>query len=631
MISNKIKNINKKNIFIAFFIIVVTLISYIHIKNNYLQIFKYHNEKNSQVISLKSGDSIRRKLSFDEGDIVEKIYVFPLENKNSNNITIRVHDNNKEYFKREYHTWPSNQIIVNTELRKCKELFIEIENNGNNDIDLYSIENNGSKTFSITSYLKVPEIIKNIVIISLVVICIFVIYLLCNVNKKSAEKIFLTIIIPFGLIYMLFFPPMTVPDEEAHIRNTLKYSSILVGKGTEENLVVRNSEAYTGAIRPSIKSIEKFLNINNLFDVNSEYIETGIDMGEGFKMITYLPGIIGVTLARLISLNGLLTIYIGRIFNFIFYILCTYFAIKKIPIFKNLMLYISVLPMSIHQAISLSYDTSILALSWLIIGYGIDFLYGFGEIEKKDIIIYIITSCLLTFQKNGFYILLIFIPIFISNRRIKNVKDRILLKIILLMPAILCFLAPNVFNLLCNSTSSIKTIDNLNGTKTYDLQFFISNKTEAIKLFLKTLYLKGNMYFFSTFGKYLGSLNVYLNDILFLIWPILGVMSTYGIDKKEATSLINIKNYEKICCVVCFFAIVFLSMLAMATSFTPQGWPTIEGVQGRYFLPALPLLFIGMRSNYFTSTLKNKNKYIYLLLIILHLCTIINIIQQCLC
>ena len=68
-------------------------------------------------------------------------------------------------------------------------------------------------------------------------------------------------------------------------------------------------------------------------------------------------------------------------------------------------------------------------------------------------------------------------------------------------------------------------------------------------------------------------------------------------------------------------------MLAMAFAFTPVGWPTIEGVQGRYFLPVLILLIIFVRNKKIIFK-KNYDRYYIIWVIILQGITIINIVGQ---
>ena len=66
-------------------------------------------------------------------------------------------------------------------------------------------------------------------------------------------------------------------------------------------------------------------------------------------------------------------------------------------------------------------------------------------------------------------------------------------------------------------------------------------------------------------------------------------------------------------------------MLAMAFAFTPVGWPTIEGVQGRYFLPVIVFLVIFIRNKKIIIK-NNLNRYFIMFIIILQTITVINIL-----
>src|SRR5699024_7771549 len=92
-------------------------------------------------------------------------------------------------------------------------------------------------------------------------------------------------------------------------------------------------------------------------------------------------------------------------------------------------------------------------------------------------------------------------------------------------------------------------------------------------------------------------------------------------DKKD------IMLIHKILYIFAFLAVCGASILAMAFAFTPVGWPTIEGVQGRYFLPVLFLLVIFVRNKKIIFK-KNYDRYFVMWVIILQGVTIINIIGQ---
>lgn len=52
---------------------------------------------------------------------------------------------------------------------------------------------------------------------------------------------------------MILFTPGNIPDDTTHIRNTLGFSSVLMSKGSREDIVIRESENFIGDTQPSLK------------------------------------------------------------------------------------------------------------------------------------------------------------------------------------------------------------------------------------------------------------------------------------------------------------------------------------------------------------------------------------------
>ena len=86
----------------------------------------------------------------------------------------------------------------------------------------------------------------------------------------------------------------------------------------------------------------------------------------------YLPQALGMLVAKLLDLNVIWLMWLGRIFNLICYAGIVSLAVKKAPVLKMPLLAVACIPISIYQAASISIDSMILGLSILIIAY---FLY----------------------------------------------------------------------------------------------------------------------------------------------------------------------------------------------------------------------------------------------------------------
>ncbi|WP_455682825.1 DUF2142 domain-containing protein [Thomasclavelia sp.] len=524
---------------------------------------------------------------------------------------------------------PSKELKIEINEKNLQErIKIKLKNIGDNEnikTRITDSEDIEDAHLAYKIYSTMPDFVLYFVIIILIFInLIFIIGVyFIFIKKLSYEKIFIGIIFLTGLCYTLIFTPGTIPDESTHIRNTLGYSSIILSKGTNEDIVIRECENFIGDTQPSIKTLNSYRKLIVENNRSAKYVKTGEVLSSDFTIISYLPGIIAVTISRLLSFGGILTIYLARFTNFIVYAFASYYSIKKIPIAKIAFFALALLPMVIHQTISLSYDTIILSSAWLVIGYGFSFVYGKENISKKDIIVYVLASCILITQKTGIYFLLNLIPLLIGRNRIKDKKERIMLKLILTFPWIITLVG---FPILTKSSQASRTVSQANiigwaDKEGYNIPYFLANKKESVLLFIRTIVKKCDHYIFTTLGQQLGSLNLLLSKNLFIGW----LMALFAGCFKTKDDQEDVPISHKIIYVLSFCAVCGASMLAMAFAFTPVGWPTIEGVQGRYFLPVLMLLILVIRNKRIILDSRLQNTLI-LLIVFFEIVTIINIL-----
>ena len=87
-------------------------------------------------------------------------------------------------------------------------------------------------------------------------------------------------------------------------------------------------------------------------DMSKEPFQFGVSL----KTISFIPQLIGMTIGSWISPTVGMIIYMGRIFNALAYILGIYFLIRYFKYGKTALMFISLLPIMVQQASSLSYD-----------------------------------------------------------------------------------------------------------------------------------------------------------------------------------------------------------------------------------------------------------------------------------
>ena len=230
------------------------------------------------------------------------------------------------------------------------------------------------------------------------ILCI--VYYFMHDSDKELYKVAFVIILCFGIITSFIVPICDVSDETEHLaRAELTSRGIIIPHWTGEDLGVERAYNVSSSHKPAVyntgagfKSIEA---LNFLTDrVGKTVYQTPFDTQkidytptlivsafEQNPFYGYLPQAIGMNIAKLLDLNVIWMLWLGRIFNLMLYAGLISLAIKKTPVLKMPLLAVSCIPISIYQAASLSIDSMIIGLAILAVAY---FLYLY-KAEKNSL------------------------------------------------------------------------------------------------------------------------------------------------------------------------------------------------------------------------------------------------------
>ena len=435
-----------------------------------------------------------------------------------------------------------------------------------------------------------PEI-KNV--INLVYILLLIVVVIFYISRKynvDIEKIFLYIALPIGFIYMLLVPPGIVPDEWYHMQTTYSISSQLMGIEKEGKLVLREDEYNYICFQTEEISNDRYVMLysNSISQRSGNYIQTGVDSTSLTNITGYFPAVVMVTMSRLIGLDAITTIYLGRMASLIFYIFVVYIAIKKLPFMKKPMFMIALFPMACQQMMSYSYDVIINSMAFLSIACSLKMVYASKTIRPNDIILYLIATFLLFSNKGSVYAVISLIPILVRYGQLGRLEKT--QKAIAILACVVFFLIINYNTIISpahnNEISNLSnSVVNWSGTPSYSISWMIANTFKACFLYGETLFRYGFIYLFSMFGSNLFWLSIDIPVILTGACILLTILISYFEDN---FSLISKKH--KFIYIIIVGIIVLATMTAMAIANTPIDYPTIEGVQGRYFIPIAYLM-----------------------------------------
>ena len=431
------------------------------------------------------------------------------------------------------------------------------------------------------------------------------------------ERLFLLLYIPFALAMMLVMPVGGPPDEQAHLRQAWLLSTGQIGTETctyPENLRTILADS-TGGTGNSVLKGDEFrtvrLSEETVMDAGNE--ATGI-----YPQVSYLPQSLMMFLTRLFTDRISLLLYSARIGSMLVTGLLFFFAIRRSPAGKMILLAIGLLPLTLQEAASASCDGMAIAGICWITAELLRRISGIGEPKAGGTLRYarmgiLAVLCKLTYAP---VMLLGIMPKAATGEEKKQKrKENLIMAAAFLIAAVIWYVT---------SVMKLSGRQGMTGEAVNRFGSMLVHPLTLIGAQVRTLIHMAPGWIRQLFGVF-GRLDV------FSPWPLtillgvlfLGVaMTDDGIggilpDRKQRVKLRVLLILAVILCWI-------LLSGALMIWWTEEGAPIIKGIQGRYFLPCLfclllclPKLNAGNRQ----QTIRNTVLFVYLL------CSAATIIQ----
>lgn len=420
------------------------------------------------------------------------------------------------------------------------------------------------------------------------------------VKKCKLEYIYLTLGLTFGMVFVLSLPPYTAPDEGTHISTTYAFVSEFLGEDPifdETNHVI--SRGTDGDIGGEAQvSLVKFHDLYEAAKYPSGDMER--DFARGGKLdvpfTCYLPQILGVLLGVLLKLSGFWTLYLGKVFAMLFFTMCIFFSIKLIPWGKMVIMTVALLPMSMELASSFSYDCVLNALCILFISYTLHLICKKDKVTWKDFLFLGIIICVIAPCKM-FYFLIAGMLYLIPKEKYKSKKVYWMMNTGILVAGLAVLIIMR-FQFLTSHVGGATPSAIEDATVNYSIATILGDIPHSISVLFNTAIIKSEFYYNSMWGNQLGSLQVYIPT--FVITSFVLVLFTAGVCTTREERVIYEPDAKFRLVNLGLSLLMFLGILAaLWIGWTPVTYGVIEGVQGRYFLPFLPMIFLSMRNKTF--------------------------------
>lgn len=450
-------------------------------------------------------------------------------------------------------------------------------------------------TYGDQSYLRVYFVGITVILFAMLVLTWFLGYGM----KWEAHRLFLLMGICLGVLYIFILPPYSTPDEQAHIYTAYAFSNSLMGKeavNEDGNTIAREEDLLMGVLEKRPDTETYGMVADHLFDTAGGKELSAFPGGplSGVPGFVYTPQIIGISLARLLNIGNVGLLMIGRLFALAFYLLCGYFAVKKMPFAKVLMVTVLLLPISLELGGSFSYDSFIIGVCAWFTGHCLYLAYEKNKVLRSDWILLIILAVLMSPCKIVYVLLcllVLLIPVKKSATRIGCILGRLSVCAGGLLSLAVVRLV-TMTEYLSRQENTLSYIE----TSGYTLSELLSQPLTIIQMYYDSFRKYGDFYFETMMGGQLGWLDIQISDVLIFALAIILVLAVLAKEKEP----FYLEKKDKWIMALISAGVIGALMMVFLLTWTPYGSKVIEGTQGRYFLPVLPLVVLLLRNRNLT-------------------------------
>jgi uncharacterized membrane protein len=406
----------------------------------------------------------------------------------------------------------------------------------------------------------------------------------------------------FGLIFLVITPPFQSPDEINHF-----YKAYQISEG--QMISLKQNDRVGGMMPQSLQeSAEPFeLMIGRMHvKTNSDTISSALNIPlkapekefvdfpntAMYSPVSYIPQSVGIWLMRLFDANPIRMVYAARLITLIFWLICLYSAIRITPVFKWLFMVLALLPMSVFVNMSLSADVVTNGLAFLLVAYILRLAYSDHKLTPRRMAMLTILVILLASAKLV-YAPLVILLLLIPKRKFNTNKSRwmALGGMVAMAFATVLFWSHTMRSLYTPYADyNPEFRDGISLTHHshmgQQIGHVLDHPVEVAGVFIRSMVQSFNMYFpgyIGTFGWLDAPLPMWIVYIAYIFLILVALWDG---------SAVRIRSTHKLLFVI--GAIVMTALILLTQYLT---WVRVEGevigtIQGRYFIPIFPLLFM---------------------------------------
>lgn len=441
------------------------------------------------------------------------------------------------------------------------------------------------------------------------------------VRRCSIARIYPVLAICLGVLTYFVLSVYTKPDDTHHLASAYVLSNRMLQTVSDEGNIITTRRACDDLLEQFVDgdigdrqmlflSEDTYNMIGSWFapTEDTELVAAKLTKYKGGSAFPYLMGAFGITAARLLGLNFGWAALFGSLLQMFFFVGTMTYAIRRTPIGKQMFFVFGLLPIVLQQTASFSYDCAVLSGCVLVTALSLRWACDREEREKRaeghpaalrvkavDALMFLLAALLLFTAKGGIYGPLIFLPLLLLFKRswLKSARNRWILAggILLIILGVLYYLFgmggwSNIEYQLNYEYYNVFT-----GESGFSILYYLQHPGRFLWLFFHTLHVRGIIYLKELVGGFLGWYrNIVISWKVLICFYVLLFLALFRQKEDRAELPLRFRA------LFLFIAAAYdgLMMAIMEVRWSVDAWNEIDGVQGRYFLPTLPLALLAI-------------------------------------
>ena len=435
------------------------------------------------------------------------------------------------------------------------------------------------------------------------------------------EWIFLAMFMPISIGMMWVMPVTGAPDEPSHL-----HRAYLVSSG-QVFIPPDKATAPAGLFAPfsgkwttySLRNLKH--DFCHCGDIRGPKVPSGARENTGvYPFFAYLPQATGMFVARQVSNNKFVMFYGARSGALLLVIAMFFLAVRLAPCGKNIILFISLLPMTLQESASAVVDGLAIAcvtlLTALVLRSRVE---GFLMARRHIVLCAFLSVGLVAFKVMylPFAALFLFVPVEAFGGDVR--RRRIFRCIVFgaMVASFAAWAAMSIVPLLGQASSRVSSM------AMPRIKMVLMHPLDFAICILRTVMWRFENWLDEMIGMKLSWYNVPLaRSLKYLVIALGGwvVCHDSGLSSGRMASL-------RVPLAICSLASFLVVLFALFVWWTEDGSLTVEGVQGRYYLPFLAALLLSLRRPRPNAHVVCPRLWgVYCLLLFVDVCTLMKVV-----